>query len=130
MSLFDSLLGQLGANVDVGSIAQKFGIDPETAQTALAALGQSHAEPGDTVEGAAASTGLDPELLSGIAQHIGGEGALGQIAQGLASNPGLVSSVLGQFGQHGETGAAGGLGGLLNAASGLFGGGGVTKADD
>jgi len=129
MSLFDSLLGQLGPNVDVGSIAQNFGIDPATAQTALAALGQAHGEPGDTVDGAAASSGLDPELLSGIAEHIGGEGALGQLAQGLASNPQLVQSVLGQFGQHGETGQAGGLGGLFNAASGLFVGG-VTKADD
>jgi hypothetical protein len=129
MSLFDSLLGQLGSNVDVGSIAERFGVDPATAQTALAALGQAHNEPGDTVDGAAASSGLDPELLSGIAEHIGGEGALGQLAQGLASNPQLVNSVLGQFGQHGETGQAGGLGGLLGAASGLFGGG-VTKADD
>jgi hypothetical protein len=122
MSLFDSLLGQLGSNVDVGSIAQNFGIDPSTAQTALAALGQAHNEPGDTVDGAAAASGLDPELLSGIAQHIGGEGALGQLAQGIASNPQLVSGVLGAFGQQGETGQAGGLGGLLNAASGLFGG--------
>jgi hypothetical protein len=120
------LLGQLGSNVDVGSIAERFGVDPATAQSALAALGQAHNEPGDTVDGAAASSGLDPELLSGIAQHIGGEGALGQLAQGIANNPQLISSVLGQFGQHGETGAAGGLGGLLNAASGLFGG---TKAD-
>jgi hypothetical protein len=40
MSLFDSLLGQLGSNVDVGSIAQKFGVDPETAQTAIAAWGR------------------------------------------------------------------------------------------
>jgi hypothetical protein len=128
MSLFDSLLGQLGPNVDVGSIAQNFGIDPATAQTALAALGQAHTDPGDTVEGAAASTGLDPALLSGIAQHIGGEGALGQLAQGIANNPQLIQSVLGQFGQHGETGQAGGLGGLLGGLGGLFGGG-AAKAD-
>lgn len=124
MSLFDSLLGQLGPNVDIGGIAQRFGIDPATAQSALAALGQAHNEPGDTVDGAAASTGLDPQLLSGIAQHIGGEGALGQLAQGLANNPQLIQSVLGHFGQQGE----GGLGGLLGAASGFFGGG-AAKAD-
>jgi len=124
MSLFDSLLGQLGSNVDVGSIAQKFGVDPETAQTAIAALGQAHQEPGDTVETAAANTGIDPSVLSGIAQQLGGEGALGQIAQHLSDNPQMLQSVMGMFGggQQGE-GAQGGLGGLLGAASGFFGGG-------
>lgn len=118
MSMFDSLLGQLGSNVDVGSIAQNFGIDPATAQTALAALGQAHNEPGDTVDTAAANTGLDPALLSGIAQHIGGEGMLGQLAQGIANNPQLLQSVMSQFGgQQGE----GGLSGLMGMASGFFG---------
>jgi hypothetical protein len=128
MSLFDSLLGQLGSNVDVGSIAQKFGVDPETAQTAIAALGQAHQEPGDTVETAAASTGIDPSVLSGIAQQLGGEGALGQIAQHLSDNPQMLQSVMGMFGsgQQGE-GAQGGLGGLLGAASGFFGGGSAAK---
>ena len=31
MSLFDSILSQVGGNLDVGSIASKFGIDPSMA---------------------------------------------------------------------------------------------------
>ena len=49
MSLLDSILGQVGGNIDVGSIAEKFGIDPAMAEKAVAALGVSHAEPGDTL---------------------------------------------------------------------------------
>ncbi|WP_068080225.1 hypothetical protein [Novosphingobium rosa] len=127
MSLFDSLLGQLGSNVDVGGIAQRFGIDPATAQTAIAALGQAHQEPGDTVDTAAANTGIDPSVLSGIAEHLGGEGALGQIAQHLSDNPQMLQSVMGMFGGQQGEGAQGGLGGLLGAASGFFGGGSAAK---
>jgi hypothetical protein len=70
------------------------------------ALAQSHTAPGDTVEGAAASTGLGSDVLSQIVGHIGGEGSLGQFATLI--NGAENSGILGQ------------LGGF---ASSLFGGG-------
>ena len=113
MSIFDSLLSMVGSNVDVGSIAERVGIDPATAQQAVAALATAHPQDGDTVETAAAQSGIDPDTLTQVLGHIGGEGALGQIASSVASNPQLVQSVLGMFGGGGEAGAEGGLGGLI-----------------
>lgn len=105
MSLLDGLLGQVNENVDVKNLAAKVGITPEQAESAILALAKSHTEPGDTVDGAAASTGLGSDVLSQIVGHIGGEGSLGEFASllGGAEN----SGILGQ------------LGGL---ASSLFGG--------
>ena len=40
MGIFDSILGQLGEHADVGNMAAKLGIDPATAEKAIAALGQ------------------------------------------------------------------------------------------
>ncbi len=87
MGIFDSILGQLGGHADVGNLAAKLGIDPALAERAIAALGASHAEPGDTIAGAAAKTGLDTGTLSQIVEQIGGEGSLGQYADMLKDNP-------------------------------------------
>ena len=55
MAVFDELLGQLGSETpDVDNLARKLGIQPATAEKAIAALGQAHQAPGDTVELAAA----------------------------------------------------------------------------
>lgn len=105
MSIFDSLLSAAGSNIDIGQIAERTGLDPATAQQAVAALAQAHTQDGDTVDNAAAQTGLDPDTLSQIIGHIGGEGALGQIASSVSQNPQLLESVLG--------GQSGGLGGLI-----------------
>ena len=115
MSFFDSIAGVLGDNVDVSGIAEKFGLDPAVAQQAVAALGAAHGQPGDTVDTAAAQTGIDPDTLSQIVSHIGGDGALGQVAQHLADNPQLVQGVLGAVSQ------GDGASGLLGAASSFFG---------
>jgi len=48
MSLLDSILGQVSQHVDVANLASKVGIDPAMAEKAIAALGVSHQEPGDT----------------------------------------------------------------------------------
>ena len=93
MGIFDSILGQVGQHADVGNLASKLGIPSELAEKAIAALGQSHAEPGDTIEGAAAKTGLDTGMLSQIVEQIGGEGALGQYAQQPAGQPGCRGRV-------------------------------------
>lgn len=89
MGIFDSILGQAGQHADVGNLAEKLGIPSELAEKAIAALGQSHGEPGDTIAGAAAKTGLDAGTIGQIVEQIGGEGSLGQYAQALQDNPQL-----------------------------------------
>ena len=102
MSLLNGLLGQLAGNVDIENLAQKIGLSPEHVEAAVTALAAAHIQPGDTIEGAAASTGLPLDKLQEIVGHIGGEGSLGQFASLL----------------HAQGGAEKLLGGL---ASGLFG---------
>ena len=80
MGMFDGLLGKISEHVDIENLATKVGLSPEQAQAAVAALGQAHAEPGDTVETAAASTGLPTDTLQEIVSHIGGEGSLASFA--------------------------------------------------
>ena len=87
MGLMDGILGQLGGGLDIASIAGKLGIDPAVAEKAVAALGQSHSEPGDTVAAASAKTGLDAGVLGNLVTQLGGEGALGQISAMLEGHP-------------------------------------------
>jgi ATP phosphoribosyltransferase regulatory subunit HisZ len=89
MGLLDGILGQLGG-ASVGALAEKFGVSPELAEQAVAALGQSHAEPGDTIAGAAAKTGLDAGTLSQMAEQLGGAGGLEQISNMMKDNPALA----------------------------------------
>ncbi len=117
MSIFDSIIGQVGQHADVGNLATKLGISPEMAEKAIAALGQSHAEPGDTVAGAAAKTGLDTGVLSKIVEQIGGEGSLGQYAQALQDNP-VAKGLLGMLDRDGDGNPLNDLAGM---AAGLFG---------
>ena len=80
MGLFDSILGQVSDNPTVKNMADKFGIDPDEAAKAVAALGESHQESGDTIELAAQKTGMDPSTLGQIRDAIGGEGSLSKFA--------------------------------------------------
>ncbi len=81
MGLLDGILKQVAGSPDtVAQIAEQVGLDPAMAEKAVAALGQSHAEDGDTVELAAGKTGLDTGKLQDIVSQLGGEDALGQIA--------------------------------------------------
>ena len=80
MGMFDGLLGKITENVDIENLAAKVGLTPQQVQGAVAALGQAHAEPGDTVQTAAASTGLPTNTLQNIVSHIGGEGSLATYA--------------------------------------------------
>ena len=119
MSIFDSILGQLGggdgAPVDVANMATKLGISPEMAEQAVSALAVAHPQEGDTVETAAASTGIDPAILQQIVGHIGGEGSLGQFASMIGQNPQAMEMAAGLLGK------IPGASGLLGMASGLFG---------
>lgn len=96
MGILDGLLGQVASNVDVAGLAAKVGITPEQAESAVAALGQAHSAPGDTVETAADATGLPSDTLQQIVGHIGGEGALGRFASLLADHGSSAGGILGQ----------------------------------
>ena len=118
MSMLDSILQQVAGSPDtIADLAAKVGIDPALAEKAVAALGQAHAAPGDTVEVAAGKTGLDSGTLGSILGQLGGEGALGQIAGQLGSNPNL-SGIIGMLDRDGDGNPINDLAGI---AGSLFG---------
>jgi ATP phosphoribosyltransferase regulatory subunit HisZ len=81
VSLFDEILKNIGgAPDDVVNLAEKVGLDPKTAEKAIAALGHAHQLEGDTVEAASAATGLPKGTLEQIVAAIGGEGSLSNFA--------------------------------------------------
>ena len=80
MGILDGLLGQLGGADQLADLASKVGLNQEQVGMAMAALGQAHAEPGDTVAGAAAATGLSADTLTNLVSQIGGENALSNIS--------------------------------------------------
>lgn len=122
MGMLDGLLGQIASNIDVAGLAAKVGISPEQAESAITALGQAHNAPGDTVDTAAASTGLPTDILQQIVGHIGGEGALGQFASMLTAQGGGAGGIMGTLGgmldQNGDGSATDEIAGF---AKGLFG---------
>lgn len=105
MSLLDGILKNIGgAPDDVANLAEKIGIDPAMAEKAIAVLGKTHQQDGDTVELAAQETGLDTGVLNTIIEQIGGEGSLANFASMLDSD-----------------GDGNPLNDIANMASGLFG---------
>lgn len=80
MSLFDNILGMAKDNPTVANMAEKLGIDPDQAAQAVAALGEAHQDPGDTVDVAAQKTGMSPDMLNQVRDQIGGEGSLAKFA--------------------------------------------------
>lgn len=117
MSVLNSIFGQFGQHVDVANMAEKLGIDPALAEKAITALGQSHQEAGDTIEGAAAKTGLDTGVLGQIVEQIGGEGSLGQFAQTLKDHP-QASGLFAMLDRDGDGNPVNDIAGI---AKGLFG---------
>ena len=103
MGLLDGILGQVAGNPAITNLAERIGLSPEQLTAAISALGEAHTQPGDTVAGAADSTGLSPDTLQQILGHLGGEGALGNLG-----------ALLG-----GANDEQGGLGGLLGGLGGL-----------
>lgn len=101
MGIFDGILGKVSEHADVANLATKLGIDTTVAEKAIAALGISHQEPGDTIAGAAAKTGLDSGTLSSIVQQIGGEGSLSEFARALAEHP-QAPGILGMLDRDGD----------------------------
>lgn len=119
MSLFDSILGQITSNVDVKNLAAKVGLDPAQAESAIAALAAGHQAKGDTIETAAANTGIDAAKLQEIVGHIGGEGALGHFASMLGQHPDALQKVAGFLDKDGDGNPLNDIAGI---AKGLFGG--------
>jgi hypothetical protein len=96
MSLLDSILGQVSDSATVQNLAAKVGLTPEEIESAVTALGQAHAQEGDTVQTASETTGLSATKLNEIVDQIGGEGSLGRFASMLNAEGG-VSSILKKF---------------------------------
>ncbi len=120
MSVFNDLLkGMVGAPDDVVNLAEKVGISPQAAEQAIAALGHAHQMKGDTVELAAAQTGLAPSILSSIVDHVGGEGSLTEFANLLENNP-QAKGLLDMLDRDGDGNPLNDVGGLLDKAKGLF----------
>ena len=118
MSLLDGILQQVAGSPDtVASIAEKVGIDPAMAEKAVAALGQSHAEEGDTVELAAEKTGLDAGALGGIVEQLGGENALGQLSEKMGGD----SKLAGLANMLDRDGDGNPINDVMGMAKGLFG---------
>ena len=116
MSMLDGILKNIaGSPDDVVNLAAKVGIDPAMAEKAIAALGQSHQMQGDTVELAAAKTGLDTGVLAQIVEQIGGEGSLTEFANAIRNDPGSLMGMLDKDGDGNP------LNDLAGMAKGLFG---------
>src|SRR5689334_548288 len=97
MSLLNGILSQVSDSATIDNLAAKVGLSPDQVEQAVAALGQAHAAPGDTVTTAAEKTGLPQDKLSEIVGHIGGEGALGQFASLLQQDGGGIMGSVGKF---------------------------------
>ena len=102
MSMLDGLLQQVAGSPDtVASLAEQVGLDSGMVEKAVAALGAAHPQEGDTVELAAAKTGLDTGALSGILSQLGGEGALGDLAERIGGDSKL-SGIMSMLDQDGD----------------------------
>ncbi len=80
MGVLDGLMQQFGGVGNIADLAGKVGLSEEQVQTAMAALGKAHPEPGNTVETAAAATGLSQEKLQGLVGAIGGDSMLDKVS--------------------------------------------------
>jgi hypothetical protein len=81
MSLFDKILGAAHDHPTVKNLADKLGIDPATAEKAIAGLAEAHHDPGDTIAVAQGKTGIDAGILEQVREHVGGEGSLARFMQ-------------------------------------------------
>ncbi len=118
MSVLDGLLSKVTDNVDIGNLAEKVGLDPSQVESAVASLAKSHDAPGDTVETAAADTGLDSGKLSEIVDNLGGEGALGKFSAMLKDDDSILGKIGGFLDRDGDGNPLNDIAGM---AKGLFG---------
>ena len=83
-----------------------------------AALAAGHQAKGDTIETAAANSGLDAGKLQEIVAHIGGEGSLASFASMLGQSPDALQKVAGFLDRDGDGNPLNDIAGM---AKGLFG---------
>jgi hypothetical protein len=117
MGIFDAVLGSVSGHADIANLATKLGIPPNVAEKAIAALAVEHQQPGDTIAGAAAKTGLDSGTLGLIVQQIGGEGSLGEFARTLQEHP-EAANFLSKLDRDGDGSV---IDDVVGIAKGLFG---------
>ncbi|KLI63249.1 hypothetical protein [Aurantiacibacter marinus] len=76
MSIFDQISSAVHNHPTVKNMADKLGIDQETAEKAIASLTEGHQADGDTLQVAADKSGIDKGVLSKVMEQVGGEGSL------------------------------------------------------
>ena len=80
MGIFDSMLSQLGTNVDAQEISERLGLPAERIERAIAALAAAQSRPGNRVHTAASSSGIPADQLQLIVEQLGGEDSLSRFA--------------------------------------------------
>ena len=100
MSIFDDIRNAAHNHPTVKNLAEKLGIEQETAEKAIAALAAGHQADGDTIDNATRESGLSRDVLSKVLDHIGGEGSLTGFMQILNQDHdgNVLNKVSGMFG--------------------------------
>ena len=80
MGIFDSMLAEMGSELNAAAIGAKLGLPAARVERAIAALGVTHTQPGETIAAAAASSGMRPVELSRIIDELGGESGLSRLS--------------------------------------------------
>ncbi len=80
MGIFDSMLAQMGCELNAAAIGAKLGWPADRVERAIAALGVTHTQPGETIAAAAVSSGMRPAELSQIIEELGGESGLSRLS--------------------------------------------------
>lgn len=98
MTLLNQMMQTVGG-VDIETLAGQVGLTPAQVESAVAALGRAEPEPTDTVDQAAAKSGLPREAVAKVFEAIGGEDGLRRIVGGLSQGGGLAGAMSGLFGK-------------------------------
>ena len=86
MSIIDASLARTsGAATSVLGLAKDLSLDPATVEKAVMALAYARVSAGDTLSVAASRTGASTETLSKVSSAVGGDEALGEIADDLSA---------------------------------------------
>ncbi len=80
MGIFDSMLAEIGSDLDADAIGHRVGLPAAKVEQIIAALGIAFSQPGDTVEAAAASSGISPSAIRSVLEDLGGEQAMSKFA--------------------------------------------------
>ncbi|MEM6586355.1 MAG: hypothetical protein AAF692_11425 [Pseudomonadota bacterium] len=86
MSILDATLARTSGTADsVLAVSKELGLDAANVEKAIMVLARYYGR-GDTIGMAAPQTGFDAETLGKIVTALGGEDALGEVADTLSSN--------------------------------------------